>query len=80
MTTARASPESLDRRFQALSDPERRRIPALPGDGEMCVCELANEIEVSQSLLSFHLKALRESPLRWAHLVVLVLFHLTHQG
>lgn len=74
MTTARTSPETLDRRFQALSDPKRRRILALLGDGEMCVCELVDEIEVSQSLLSFHLKALKEAELvddrrdgRWVH-------------
>lgn len=66
--------DALDRRFQALSDPKRRRILALLGDGERCVCELVDEMEVSQSLLSFHLKALKEADLvrdrrdgRWVH-------------
>jgi ArsR family transcriptional regulator len=66
--------EALDRRYQALSDPKRRRILDLLGAGERCVCELAEELEVSQSLLSFHLKTLKEADLvadrrdgRWVH-------------
>lgn len=66
--------ETLDRRYQALSDPKRRRILALLREGERCVCELVDAMEVSQSLLSFHLKTLKEADLvddrrdgRWVH-------------
>lgn len=66
--------ESLDLRYQALSDPKRRRILELLGDDERCVCELVDEMEVGQSLLSFHLKTLRDAELvdcrrdgRWIH-------------
>lgn len=66
--------ETLDRRYQALSDPKRRRILALLREGERCVCELVDAMEVSQSLLSFHLKTLKEAGLvedrrdgRWVH-------------
>lgn len=64
----------LERRFQALSDGKRLRILELLCDGERCVCELADELDVSQPLLSFHLKTLREAELvhdrrdgRWVH-------------
>lgn len=66
--------EALDRRYQALSDPKRRTVLALLREGERCVCELVEEMEVSQSLLSFHLKTLKEAGLvddrrdgRWVH-------------
>jgi ArsR family transcriptional regulator len=66
--------EALDLRYQALSDPKRRRILELLGDDERCVCELVDEMEVGQSLLSFHLKTLRDAELvdcrrdgRWVH-------------
>lgn len=66
--------EALDRRYQALSDPKRRTVLALLREGERCVCELVDEMEVSQSLLSFHLKTLKEAGLvddrrdgRWVH-------------
>lgn len=69
-----APDEALDRRYQALSDPKRRTVLALLREGERCVCELVEEMEVSQSLLSFHLKALKEAGLvddrrdgRWVH-------------
>ena len=42
--------------------------------GELCVCDLQDELGMAQSLLSFHLKALRDAGLvnvrrngRWAH-------------
>lgn len=69
-----ASADELDRRYQALSDPKRRRILSLLREGERCVCELVDEMDVGQSLLSFHLKTLREAGLvkgrrdgRWIH-------------
>jgi ArsR family transcriptional regulator len=79
MTTATASAalESLERHaalFHALSDPRRLRILDLLRAGEQCVCDLQAALECGQSLLSFHLKTLREAGLvavrrdgRWAH-------------
>jgi ArsR family transcriptional regulator len=65
---------ALDARFQALSDEKRLRILELLRDGEACVCELTEAMDVSQSLLSFHLKKLKEAGLvrdrregRWAY-------------
>jgi ArsR family transcriptional regulator len=49
--------------FQALSDEKRLRILALLASGEHCVCELTEALELSQSLLSFHLKTLKEAGL-----------------
>lgn len=60
--------------FQALSDEKRLQILELLRAGERCVCELADDLEIGQSLLSFHLKTLKESGLvtdrrdgRWVH-------------
>jgi ArsR family transcriptional regulator, arsenate/arsenite/antimonite-responsive transcriptional repressor len=60
--------------FHALSDERRLRILAALRAGELCVCDLQHELGMAQSLLSFHLKALRDAGLvsvrrsgRWAH-------------
>ncbi len=73
-TTGPAATTNLERRYQALSDGKRLRILELLCDGERCVCELADELDISQPLLSFHLKTLREAELvrdrrdgRWIH-------------
>lgn len=68
--------ESLKRHaalFHALSDPRRLRILDLLRAGEQCVCDLQADLDCGQSLLSFHLKTLREAGLvatrregRWA--------------
>ncbi|MEC4892085.1 MAG: metalloregulator ArsR/SmtB family transcription factor [Oscillatoria sp. PMC 1051.18] len=49
--------------FRALSDPIRFQVVELLKSGEMCVCDLCEEIGVSQSKLSFHLKTLKEASL-----------------
>lgn len=49
--------------FQALSEPLRLQILELLQERELCVCELRDRVEVSQSKLSFHLKILREAQL-----------------
>jgi ArsR family transcriptional regulator len=49
--------------FQALSDEKRLRILSLLGSGEHCVCELTEALALPQSLLSFHLKTLRDAGL-----------------
>ncbi len=51
------------RLFHALSDETRLGILAMLGDGERCVCELQDALDVAQSRLSFHLRVLREAGL-----------------
>lgn len=60
--------------FHALSDPRRLRILDLLRAGEQCVCDLQADLDCGQSLLSFHLKTLRDAGLvsmrkegRWSH-------------
>ncbi len=64
----------LTARFKALSDPLRLRILDRLRGGERCVCELIDALDVAQSLLSFHLKTLKDAGLvtdrrdgRWMH-------------
>lgn len=76
-STFSAPEESLARHaslFQALSDPRRLRIMDLLRSGEQCVCDLQSDLACGQSLLSFHLKTLRDAGLvslrkegRWSH-------------
>ncbi len=49
--------------FHALSDPLRVRVIELLSKQELCVCELCEILEVTQSKLSFHLKTLKEAKL-----------------
>ena len=49
--------------FRALSDPLRVQIIELLRSQELCVCELCEQLDVSQSKLSFHLKNLKEASL-----------------
>ncbi len=67
-------PETLLTAFQALSDANRLRIVDVLRGGERCVCQLAEVLDISQPLLSHHLKALKDAGLvrgrregRWAH-------------
>lgn len=60
--------------LQALADENRLRIVEALREGERCVCELQQDLGLGQSLLSHHLRALRESGLvldrregRWVH-------------
>ena len=46
--------------FRALADPLRLQILELLRSQELCVCELCEKLDVSQSKLSFHLKNLKE--------------------
>lgn len=64
----------LARRFQALADEKRVRVLDVLRDGEHCVCDLTEALDVSQSLLSFHLKTLKDAGLvtdrrqgRWSY-------------
>lgn len=48
--------------FHALSDQTRLRcLILLQGTGELCVCELAEALDISQPKISRHLASLRES-------------------
>ena len=49
--------------FRALADPLRLQIIELLRSQELCVCDLCDRLEVSQSKLSFHLKNLKEANL-----------------
>lgn len=53
----------LTKGFQALSDKLRMEILELLKTRELCVCEITDILGISQSKLSFHLKALREANL-----------------
>ena len=56
--------DELARRFRALGDPTRVAIVnRLAGAGEVCVCELVAEFDLSQPTISHHLKILREAGL-----------------
>ena len=66
--------ETLSGRLRALADPNRLRILDRLRGGEHCVCELTDVLDTGQSLLSFHLKVLRDAGLvtarrdgRWMH-------------
>ena len=63
--------------FHALSDPRRLRILDLLRSGEQCVCDLQADLDCGQSLLSFHLKTLRDAGIvtmrkegRWSHYAI----------
>lgn len=49
--------------FKALSDPIRVEVLELLKDQEMCVCDLCDRLQVTQSKLSFHLKTLKNAGL-----------------
>ena len=56
--------EALAARFKALADPTRVAIVnRLAGAGEVCVCELVDEFELSQPTISHHLRLLRQAGL-----------------
>ena len=49
--------------MKALSDPNRVKIVKMLQHKEMCVCELQEALQVSQSSVSKHLKILEEASL-----------------
>ena len=49
--------------FHALSDPLRLRVVQLLRSQELCVCQLREQLDVSPSKLSFHLKILKQANL-----------------
>ena len=72
-TTERSLARPL-RLIKALADENRLRIMMQLADGERCVCDLTDALDAGQSLLSFHLRTLRDAGLvtdrrdgRWVH-------------
>ena len=64
MTTATASDvQRAVALFHALSDETRLAILELLRDGERCVCDITDALDVAQSRLSFHLRVLRDAGL-----------------
>lgn len=66
--------DRITQQFKALSDPHRLRILDRLRGGERCVCDLTDALDAGQSLLSFHLKCLKDAGLvtdrregRWAY-------------
>ncbi len=60
--------------FKALSDETRLKIIMLLKDGEVCVCDIADTLKMTQPNISFHLGMLKEAGLikdrkngRWIH-------------
>ena len=77
MTTAVRIDRRTDRAvtlFHALSDETRLAILRMLRGGELCVCELQDELGAAQSRLSFHLRVLKDAGLvsdrregRWSY-------------
>ena len=61
--TSRAYTEDLGALLRALSDDTRLRIFALLTKAELCVCEIEDILDLSQSLVSNHLAVLRRAGL-----------------
>ncbi|KUO58292.1 MAG: ArsR family transcriptional regulator [Gracilibacter sp. BRH_c7a] len=49
--------------FKALSDETRLKIVDMLSCGEMCACDILENLSISQSTLSYHMKILAESNL-----------------
>lgn len=49
--------------LKALSEPIRLQVIEVLGAGELCVCELTEQLGLAQSKLSFHLRVLKEAGL-----------------
>lgn len=62
-TRTRVPTDRMARLFHALSDEKRLRIVECLRRGEQCVCDLTGVIDAGQSLLSFHLKTLKDAGL-----------------
>ena len=66
--------EKNARIFKAFCDPNRLTILELLQDGEKCACKLLEEINVTQSTLSHHMKILCDAEIvvgrkegKWTH-------------
>ena len=57
------TPDTIVAGFHALSDPLRIQVVELLRSQELCVCDLCEQLGVTQSKLSFHLKTLKQAAL-----------------
>ena len=62
-TVSRSQAGRIAARYRALADATRLRILLALAGRKVCVCELVDELDISQPLLSFHLRALRSAGL-----------------
>ncbi len=62
-TRTAADAATMAQRFKALAEEKRLRLIDRLGGDECCVCDLVDQLEEGQSLLSFHLKTLKEAGL-----------------
>lgn len=53
--------ESAARLLKLLADPTRRRVFLKLTEGEICNCELAEDLSLAQNLVSHHIRQLREA-------------------
>lgn len=60
-TSARVDSVRAAELFHALSDQIRVDVVGLLLDGERCVCELMEDLDLAQSRLSWHLKTLSDA-------------------
>ena len=60
-TAARTDYTRAARLFHALSDEIRLEVIDLLRDGERCVCELTEALDIAQPRLSWHLKTLKDA-------------------
>lgn len=51
--------DTLVERFKALGDNKRLKILTLLSESELCVCEIMEKTSLSQSVVSHHLKLLK---------------------
>lgn len=63
ITPTTTPPHLIIAGFHALSEPIRIKVIELLRQRELCVCDLCDTLEISQSKLSFHLKNLKEANL-----------------
>lgn len=56
-------PEQTARWFRALGDETRLKILERLREGEQCVCDLTEALDAGQSLMSFHLRTLKDAGL-----------------
>jgi ArsR family transcriptional regulator len=62
MITVRTDPkvvEALAETFRVLGDPTRVRIVDVLSDGELCVCDIAEHVGISESAVSHQLRLMR---------------------
>jgi ArsR family transcriptional regulator, arsenate/arsenite/antimonite-responsive transcriptional repressor len=59
----RAAAPTIDHVFRALADPTRLRILQLLSQGELCVCDIVDGLDVPQPKASRHLAYLRRAGL-----------------